>query len=480
LLLLRPNIDFLAVIFALLKMGAVPILIDPGMGRKPFLQCVAETEPTAMIGIPLAHVLRTIFPKSFKTITRYVTVGKRWFWGGASLPDLRADRPDPFPAAATIPADEAAVAFTSGSTGIPKGVVYRHGIFREQVRILREEIDIAPGEVHLAGLIVFALFNPALGVTTIIPDMDPRAPAKLNPAYLVEAIQTHGVTISLGSPTIFKILGDYCQAHNVCLPSLKHVYLFGAAVPSRLVEQFSRLLPNGKVYTPFGATEALPLTCIGEDELVPETGPLTEQGAGVCVGRPLGDATIRIISIMDAPIPVWAESLVLPPGQIGEVVVKGSVVTHLYLNRPQKTAEAKIYEGETIWHRMGDLGYFDAQGRLWICGRKSHRVETAQGLLLTVQCEAIFNQHPAVKRTALVGLGAYGQQRPVLIVELDTAHKSANQQKVIEELLALGAKYEHTRTINTFLFHPAFPVDVRHNAKIQREKLTVWAGEQLS
>jgi acyl-CoA synthetase (AMP-forming)/AMP-acid ligase II len=296
----------------------------------------------------------------------------------------------------------------------------------------------------------------------------------------VEAIQTHGVTISLGSPTIFKILGDYCQAHNVCLPSLKHVYLFGAAVPSRLVEQFSRLLPNGKVYTPFGATEALPLTCIGEDELVPETGPLTEQGAGVCVGRPLGDATIRIISIMDAPIPVWAESLVLPPGQIGEVVVKGSVVTHLYLNRPQKTAEAKIYEGETIWHRMGDLGYFDAQGRLWICGRKSHRVETAQGLLLTVQCEAIFNQHPAVKRTALVGLGAYGQQRPVLIVELDTAHKSANQQKVIEELLALGAKYEHTRTINTFLFHPAFPVDVRHNAKIQREKLTVWAGEQLS
>ena len=483
LMMLRPNIDFIAVIFALMKMGAVPIIIDPGMGRPAFLQCVAETEPAAMIGIPLGHVLRKLFPKAFKTISHYVTAGRRWFWGGTTLEKVRSNRPDPFQAAPTTVEDEAAVAFTSGSTGVPKGVVYLHGIFREQVRIMREELDMAEGEVHLAGLYIFALFNPALGITTVIPDFDPRAPAKLNPAYFVEAIQSHGVTLSLGSPTIFKIVGDYCQAKDISLPSLKHVHMFGAAVPTRLIQQFSELMPNGQVLTPFGATEALPITCIGQADILAETGALTEQGAGVCVGTPLGDASLRVIRLTDAVIPTWDEGLVLPPGQIGEIVVKGSVVTQLYLNRPQKTAEAKIYEVDgSVWHRMGDLGYIDTKGRVWVCGRKSHRVETADGLLLSIQAEAIFNQHPLVKRTALVGLGQYGHQKPVLVVELETGSKRASgavRQQIIDELLALGGQHDHTRPIQTILFHDAFPVDVRHNAKIQREKLAEWAAGQL-
>jgi acyl-CoA synthetase (AMP-forming)/AMP-acid ligase II len=164
-------------------------------------------------------------------------------------------------------------------------------------------------------------------------------------------------------------------------------------------------------------------------------------------------------------------------------VVKGSVVTQLYLNRPQKTAEAKIYEVDgSVWHRMGDLGYIDTKGRVWVCGRKSHRVETADGLLLSIQAEAIFNQHPLVKRTALVGLGQYGHQKPVLVVELETGSKRASgavRQQIIDELLALGAQHDHTRAIQTTLFHDAFPVDVRHNAKIQREKLAEWAAGQL-
>ncbi len=482
LMMLRPNVDFIAVAFALLKIGAVPILIDPGMGRRSFLQCVAETEPTAMIGIPLAHALSRIFPQAFKTISRRVTAGRRLLWGGTTLEALRAEQRGPFRAAPTTTEDEAAIAFTSGSTGIPKGVVYLHGIFREQVKILRDEMDFREGDVHLSALLIFALFNPALGVTTIIPDMNPRKPATLNPAYFVESLQTHGVTISLGSPTIFRIVGDYCRQHKITLPVLRQVLMFGAAVPPSLIREFSGLMPNGTVSTPFGATEALPLTSIGDEEIITETRALTEQGAGVCVGRPLGEATIRIIPITDHPIARWTESLPLPPGSVGEVVVKGAVVTRHYLHRPQKTAEAKIYEGEQVWHRMGDIGYFDERGRLWICGRKSHRVETAMEMLLPVQCEAIFNQHPAVARTALVGLGTYGRQQPVLIVELKPERQAISpqaKQALIANLLGMGQKYEHTRPIKTFLFHPSFPVDVRHNAKIQREKLALWAEVQL-
>jgi acyl-CoA synthetase (AMP-forming)/AMP-acid ligase II len=191
---------------------------------------------------------------------------------------------------------------------------------------------------------------------------------------------------------------------------------------------------------------------------------------------------MRIIRITDDPIPEWDESLVLPDGEVGEIAVKGPVVTRSYLHRPQKTAEAKIREGEHIWHRMGDLGYLDEVGRLWFCGRKKHRVETAKGLMLPVQCEAIFNHHPRARRTAVVGVGALGQQRPVLIVEPKEGQApstAAEKRQFVDELLALGAEHEITRDIRDVLFHPDFPVDVRHNAKIQREKLAVWAEERI-
>ncbi|MFX0094640.1 MAG: fatty acid CoA ligase family protein, partial [Candidatus Hodarchaeota archaeon] len=481
--LIPPGIDLIAVALALLKMGSIPTVIDPGMGLKAFAQCVSEAEPTGFIAISRAHILRRLFRKSFRTIKHSVIVGKRGIWGGKTLEEIRSSTREPFPVANTSAEDEAVVGFTSGGTGIPKGVLFLHGMLQATVESISKDLKITEGEIHLAAFYAFALFMPSIGATIIIPDMDPSKTAEVNPAYLVEAIQTYGVTNSMGSPIIWKKVAEFCLENNISLPSVKHVFMFGAAVPPGVVRDFTSVLDGGKAFTPYGATEALPLTNIDDEEILKETESLTAQGAGVCVGRPIAGATVRIIKITDEPILSWDDSLVLPQGQIGEITAKGPTVTQIYLNRPKKTAKAKINSTDGIWHRMGDLGYIDEKGRLWFCGRKGHRVETSHGLLTPVQCESIFNQHPDVKRTALIGFGEYGNQHPVILVEPEPDKQLRSQtakDKLIDELLILGEKYEHTRQIKRiFIYDKPFPVDIRHNTKIQRQKLIGWARSKV-
>ncbi|NJM06669.1 AMP-binding protein [Candidatus Gracilibacteria bacterium] len=188
---------------------------------------------------------------------------------------------------------------------------------------------------------------------------------------------------------------------------------------------------------------------------------------------------LRIIRISDAPIAEWDDTLLLSSGVVGEIVVSGAMVTKTYVNRPDATALAKIADAGRVWHRMGDLGYLDAGGRLWFYGRKSHRVETALGPLYTEPVEKVFNQHPRVYRSALVGIAAqHGLKTPVLIVEPEAGQmpKTAEERaRFVSELRILGADYSMTAAISRFMFHPSFPVDIRHNAKIFREQLAEWA-----
>lgn len=285
-----------------------------------------------------------------------------------------------------------------------------------------------------------------------------------------------------GSPALLNVLGRWGVGHGVKLPSLKRVISAGAPVPATVLERVTQMLdPDAEVFTPYGATECLPVASIGSREILGETRHQTDIGAGVCVGRPVPEVQVAIAPIGDDPIPVWDDALPLQPNQIGEITVTGPFVTKAYHARPEATKLAKILDkAGRVWHRMGDVGYLDGRGRLWFCGRKAHRVTTATGTLFTIPVEAVFNTHPAVYRTALVGVGPAGKQTPVLCAELEPDARGTDRAKLTRELLDLGAKHEHTRGIRRILFHPGFPVDVRHNAKIFREKLAVWAAKRVT
>lgn len=478
-LMVTPSLDFFALTFALFKIGAVPVLVDPGMGVKNLGKCLGEAQPEAFIGIPKAHVARLLFRWSRSTLKHLVTVGSNPFWGGQTLDTIRASVPRDhgFQMAETQSEEVAAILFTSGSTGIPKGVVYTHGIFDDQVKKLKTVYDIQPGEIDLPTFPLFALFAPALGMTAIIPDMDFTRPAEVDPHKIAEAIEDFGVTQMFGSPALINRVSRYGVKHGFHFPTLKRVISAGAPVPPAVLERFSKLIPEDtQIFTPYGATESLPVASIGSHEILRDTTEQTNRGAGVCVGQPVEGIELKIIKITDDPIADWSDDLELPTGEIGEITVQGTNVTREYFNRESSTKLAKITDAKNggFYHRMGDVGYRDKQGRVWMCGRKTHRVTTQQGTLFTIPCEGVFNTHPKVFRTALVGV----QEQPVLCVELESEFRDEDKAKIKKELLEIGSAHELTRNIERIHFHPAFPVDIRHNAKIFREKLAVWAAGQ--
>jgi len=418
-LLVPPSAEFFAVVFALFKLGAVMVCVDPGIGVRNMGKCLDEAEPEAFIGVP-------------------------------------------------------------------KGVVYTHGNFDAQVRALTEHFGIRPGEVDLCTFPLFALYAPAMGMSAIVPRMDFTRPGRVDPREVIEPIRRFSVTNMFGSPALLRRVledGDLFGDKPI-LPSLRRVISAGAPVPAAVIRGWTEqlLADDAQVHTPYGATESLPVACSGSDEILGETAAHTDTGRGVCVGRPVGDVTVRVIRISDEPIAQWSDDLCVDDGTVGEICVKGPVVTASYHNREQHTQLAKIRDPSGgFWHRMGDVGYLDEQGRVWFCGRKSHRVRTRDGDLHTAMCEPIFNTHPAVARTALVGVPtADGEtQLPVLCVEMKKK-TLADSDVIKEDFLRFGAQHDHTRAIEDVLFYPRpFPVDIRHNAKIGREQLAEWATREL-
>ncbi|MBN1518343.1 AMP-binding protein [Candidatus Sumerlaeota bacterium] len=486
-LMVRPGLEFFSLAFALLKIGAAPVFIDPGIGKQGLKDCLDRARPEAFIGITRAHAARVLLHWAEASVEINVTVGPRLFWGGESYEALRARTPIPvegFPVYQPQPDETAAILFTSGSTGSPKGAVYTHAIFAEQVEALRMMFGIEPGEQDVSTFPLFALFGPALGMGAIIPDMDASRPAQANPSRIINAANLRGATNLYASPALLAKLARYGQ-HTERLPTLRRVISAGAPAEPQMLRALSRMLPrDAQIHTPYGATECLPVSVIGSREILEQTAALTEQGKGVCVGRPVFPDSVRIIRITDEPIDAWSDELVLSQGQIGEIAVKSPVASAEYFDQPDKTRQAKIpTTNGGFYHRMGDVGYFDEQGRLWYCGRKSHRVRTASGDLFTIPVERIFNKHALVRRTALVGIRdgreeRNGLQRPVLCVEPARKLNPIERRTLSGDLWQLAQQTPLARELYRIRLHHGFPMDVRHNSKIFREKLAAWAQEQ--
>ncbi len=482
-LMLTPGLDFFAMFFALFKAGAVPVLIDPGIGMKPLKQCLAEAQPKAFIGVTKAHFARKILGWAKKSCELLITAGPTFGLGGINLKKLKAmgESNNSEGMHEAKPDDIAAILFTSGSTGIPKGVVYRHRHFNAQVTMLKKAFNIEPGEVSLPTFPPFALFDPALGMTTVVPEMDPTRPADADPEKLIEAINRFKVTNVFGSPALLDTLSRYCVDNKIRLESVTRVISAGAAVPIRTVRRMQdSLYQDSEIHTPYGATECLPVSSICASELDDRMVDRIESGDGVCVGQLVEPNRVRIIKISDMAFNDLSETTEMPRGMAGEIVVSGPSCTDSYWERDADTALSKITDelGDT-WHRMGDVGILDGMGRLWYCGRVSQRIETGKETLFADQCEAIFNQHPDLVRSAVVGVGTKGRQMPVLCIEVKGKLEPVDVERVHFDLLQLAQAHSITREIRTVLFHSGFPVDIRHNSKIGREELAEWAEKKM-
>ena len=484
-LLVRFGEDFIALVFAVLKTGATLVLIDPGMGRKNLMDCLAATQPDGFIAIPLAHAILRCFGSRFPNAKLNVTAG-RWLPGlpSTTLSQLEKRSPNGVRLPSTKSDDPAAIIFTTGSTGPPKGVLYTHGTFNAQIDQVAGHYGIQPGGRDLSCFPLFGLFNAVMGTTTILPDMNPIRPADVDPIRLLDAIDQWQINQSFGSPALWTKVGGYCTRTGRRVESLRCVLSAGAPVPPRILEQVRQAMHDeGRMYTPYGATEALPIASIESRMVLQETAEQTRQGKGTCVGSRFSGIQWRVIAIDDKPIASVEGTREMPMGEIGELMVCGPVVSKQYVTREDQNAIHKVRDGVAIWHRMGDVGYLDNQDRFWFCGRKSHRVITSSRVLYTETIEAIVNSNPEIYRSALIGTGDRFSQDPMVIVEpWPTSHparrlNNVELAKAVKQQLSTNPLSQDVQRV--IVYPKKLPTDIRHNSKIFREKLADWANQKF-
>ena len=469
---------------ALTRVGATTVWIDPSVGYLNVAERLRRLDIEAFVGVPLAHLGRVCFGWGPRLLSKSVVVGSPGFMGGHTIESLR--RPAPLaPQPPRVEAgDAAAIMYTTGSTGPAKPALYRHrnmcNIFRLVHRTWRfAEYDGIP--VDMPVFPAFFTVGLSAGGTVVVPPIDfvRQSPARVDARALVEVINDCGVQTLFASPVILDKLARL-QREGVTAKSLHTVVGGGAPMYAETIGPL-RAMIDGEVNADYGATEALPATEMRGDEALAETYVQTSRGAGLCVGRPFAGVELKIVEITNGPIATLADVRELAAGEIGEILVRGPHVSPEYADDRASTVKNKVIGADgAVWHRLGDAGYLDPQGRLWCCGRVGHKLDLASGPMFPLLCEPIFDAHPRVRRSGLVGVETFGAVTPVICVELvDGATRGDDLPALREELLRLAADHPTTSAIRHVLFHSRLPVDPRHNSKIERPALARWASTRL-
>ncbi|KGE05019.1 alpha/beta fold hydrolase [Pseudohaliea rubra] len=472
-LLVPPGIDLTIALYACWRRGAVVVLADAGLGPRGLTRAMASASPQYVIGIPraLAAARALRWPGERISVTTLSTLHNRTLGVATSLPALRAigqgsPLPDP-------PVDDAAAAvvFTSGSTGPAKGVAYRHHQLQAQRDALMAAYGITGADRLVAAFGPFALYGPAMGITSMVPDMDVTSPGTLSATALVDAVSAIDATLVFASPAALTSIAATADAlSSAAYQALKGVRMLlsaGAPVHPDVLRNARTLMPGAEAHTPYGMTEVLPVADITLEGI-----EAAGNGNGVCVGFPVAGVTVRI-----SPLDRGGEAsdeLTDNPGVTGEILIRAPHMKETYDSLWATQQAAATPPG---WHRSGDVGHFDDQGRLWVEGRMADIVTTAEGPVTPVGIEHAIESLPGIAQAAVVGVGPPGTQQSVAILRPTDPPRRPRLASVdrTDAVRAVAGV-----PVAAVLEVPRVPVDRRHNAKIHRGQLADWAEGALA
>jgi acyl-CoA synthetase (AMP-forming)/AMP-acid ligase II len=444
--LVPPSIDLIALVYACWRIGAVTVIADRGLGMSGLGRAVKSSRVQHVVGIRSAVVAA----RTLRWAPRASLIDLKSLQNSMQLEGLiQLGRPDP------ERDDLAAILFTSGATGPAKGVRYTHRQLGAQRDVLQQVYDISDTDSFVAAFAPFALFGPALGITTGLADMDVTSPATLTAQALDDACRATEATMVFASPAA---LANVLKTSTTNLSSLKQVRLVmsaGAPVPIETLRQMTRLCPQAEMHTPYGMTEVLPVA-----DLSLKQREAAGEGAGVCVGKPVNNCRVKIVAV-DGGVTE------LSHGETGEVVVSAPWMSLGYNRLWLTQQKARFASDGLTWHRTGDVGHLDSEGHVWIEGRVVHMIHTAQGSITPVPLETVCETISGVQRAAAVGIGEPGIQQIVIVIETDQKNENVASAALTAQVRQALGQVDVVAVWET----KKLPVDVRHNSKIDRTAL---------
>jgi acyl-CoA synthetase (AMP-forming)/AMP-acid ligase II len=485
------------------RLGLVAMFIDPGQGLRHIAQCCASQPPKAVLASNIVHRLLALSPTlrriplkfaveelavQAKSVPKFAPLGRRaWQTHRQTV-----QHPHYFSAQAS---DPALLTFTSGSTGHPKAALRSHDFLMSQHQVIAECLALTTGSVSLATMPIVLLSNLAQGITSVIPAGDLRSPGKTDPALLATLIQAENVSSTVASPALLERLADYCQTQQQTLPSLCKIFIGGAPVFPKTLQRLQQVASHAEIVTIYGSTEAEPMAKIAFNQVQMADVQAMLAGGGVLVGVPV--PAIRLAILPDRwgkPLLPMSQSefecLQCSRGVVGEIVVSGAHVLSGYLHG-KGDAESKFRVNGSSWHRTGDAGYLDGQGRLWLMGRCSARLQDERGKTYPFAVECALSQLPAVQRSAFLSHNA----RRVLVVQITDASASLCERlkgvlfpfrKRVQPIIAPTLDLTKLKAwvawaqVDEIRVFKHIPLDVRHNAKVDYpalyKRLERWDG----